>query len=67
MKRIKTIMLKKDFTCFQPLKDVVFIKLIKVKMPTIVGILTFMSMIISKLSSVEHEKVLELFSMKTHV
>ena len=32
--------------------------LINVKMPTIVGILTFMSMINFMLSSVEHEKVL---------
>ena len=32
--------------------------LINVKMPTIVGILTFMSMIYFMLSEVEHEKVL---------
>ena len=36
--------------------DVVFILLINVKMPTIVGILTFMSMINFVLSQVEHEK-----------
>ena len=42
---IKTKMLKnKDFPCFQ-LSDVVFTMLINVKMPTLVGILTFMSMI----------------------
>ena len=40
------------------LSDVVFIMLINVKMPTIVGILTFMSMINFMLSSVGHEKVL---------
>ena len=36
--------------------DVVFIMLINVKMPTIVGILTFMSRINFVLSRVEHEK-----------
>ena len=36
--------------------DVVFILLINVKMPTIIGILTFMSRININLSSVEHEK-----------
>ena len=36
--------------------DVVFIMLINVKMPTIVGILTFMSMINFMLNFVEHEK-----------
>ena len=42
---IKTKMLKiKDFLAFK-LWNVVFIMLINVKMPTIVGILTFMSMI----------------------
>ena len=40
---------------FNP-SDVVFILLINVKMPTIVGTLTFMSMINSVLSRVEHEK-----------
>ena len=41
---IKTKMLKnKIFSCFQTLTDDVFIMLINVKMPTIVGILTFMS------------------------
>ena len=39
------------------ISDVVFIMLINVKMPTIVGILTFMSMINFMLSSVEKEKV----------
>ena len=38
------------------LSDVVFIMLINVKMPTIVGILTFMSMIDFVLSWVEHKK-----------
>ena len=39
------------------LSDVVFIMLINVKIPTIVGILTFMSRINFVLSCVEHEKV----------
>ena len=38
------------------LSDAVFILLINVKMPTIVGILTFVSKIIFTLSRVEHEK-----------
>ena len=38
------------------LSDVLFITLINVKMPTIVGILTFMSRINFVLSRVEHEK-----------
>ena len=38
------------------LTDVAFIMLINVKMPTIVGILTFMSRINIVLSWVEHEK-----------
>ena len=38
------------------LSDVAFIMLINVKMPTIVGILTFMSMINFVLSRVEHRK-----------
>ena len=38
------------------LSDVVFIMLINVKMPTIVGILTFMSRINFMLSLVEHGK-----------
>ena len=38
------------------LSDVVFIMLINVKMPTVVGILAFMSRIIFVLSWVEHEK-----------
>ena len=38
------------------LSDVAFIMLINVKMPTIVGILTFMSRINFVLSGVEHEK-----------
>ena len=40
------------------LSDVVFIMLINAKMPTIVGILTFMSRINSVLGLVEHEKSL---------
>ena len=38
------------------LSDVVFIMLINVKMPTVVGILTFMSRINFMLSLVEYEK-----------
>ena len=38
------------------LSDVVFIMLINVKMPTIVGILTFMSRINFVLSRVEHKE-----------
>ena len=38
------------------LSDVVFIMLINVKMPTIVGILTFISRLNFVLSRVEHEK-----------
>ena len=45
----------KDFSCFK-LSDGVFILLINVKMPKIVGISTFMSRINFVLSSVEHEK-----------
>ena len=41
------------------LSDVVSILLINVKMPTVVAILTFISMINCMLSSVEHEKVLQ--------
>ena len=40
------------------LSDDVFIMIINVKMPTIVGILTFMSIMNCMLSSVEHEKSL---------
>ena len=43
------------------LSDVVFIMLINVKMPTIVGILTFMSRINFLLSWVEHGKVSNLW------
>ena len=39
------------------LSDIVFIMLINVKMPTIVGILTLISMINVDLSLIEHEKV----------
>ena len=53
---IKTNMLKmKTFLAFK-LSDVLFGMLINVKMPTLVGILTFMNMIIS--CSVENVKVL---------
>ena len=38
------------------LSDVLFIMLINVKMPTLVGILTYMSMINLVLISVEHKK-----------
>ena len=54
---IKTKMLKIKTLCFQ-IDNVVFIMLINIKMPTIVGILTFISMINFVLSSVEHEKSL---------
>ena len=47
----------KNFLAFK-LSDVVFITLINVKMPTFVGILTFMSVIHFMLSWVEHEKSL---------
>ena len=43
----------KDISCY-----VVFIMLMNVKMPTVVGILTFTSMINFMLSSVEQKKVL---------
>ena len=42
--------------------DAVFI-ILNVKMPTIVGILTFMSMINFMLSSVEHEKSFTTFGL----
>ena len=45
-----------DKNCFCFKSDVVFIMLINVKMPTIVGILTFISRINFMLSWVEHEK-----------
>ena len=45
----------KKFLAFS-LSDVVFVMLINVKMPTIVGILTFMNMTNFVLSWVEHEK-----------
>ena len=52
---INTKMLnQKAFLAFK-LSAVAFIMLINVKMPTIVGILTFMSRINFVLSSVEHE------------
>ena len=44
------------YLAFSP-SNVVFIMLINVKMPTIVGILTFISRINFVLSSAEHEKV----------
>ena len=52
---IKTIMLKNKYLAFKH-SDVVFIMLINIKMPTIVGILTFMGMMNFILSKVEHEK-----------
>ena len=54
---IKTKMLekKKIFLAYK-LSDVLFIKLINVKMLTIVDILTFISMINFMLRGVEHEK-----------
>ena len=53
---IKTKILKIMFYLASELSDVVFIMLINVKMPTIVGISTFMSTINFMLSLVEHEK-----------
>ena len=50
-----TIVKNKTFLAFKH-SDVVFIMLVNVKMPTVVGILTFMSMIKVMLSCVEHEK-----------
>ena len=52
---IKTKILTKKFLALS-LSDVVFILLINAKMPTIVGILTFMSRINFMLSLVEYEK-----------
>ena len=50
------MMKNKDLSNFALiLSDVVFIFLINIKMPTIVGILTFTSMIHGMLSRVEHE------------
>ena len=51
---LKTKMLKNIVLFFQ-FSDVVFIKLINVKIPTIVCILTFMRMINFMLKCVEHE------------
>ena len=53
---IKTNLLKNKLFFAFKLSDVVFIMLINVKMPTIVGILTFMSKINFMLSSFVHEK-----------
>ena len=50
-------MKNKDFHAIK-LADFVFILLINVKMPSIVWILTFISMINLMLSYVEHKKVL---------
>ena len=47
-----------NFLAFK-LSDVVFIMLINVKMPTIVGILTFMSSIFSCLAELSMNKVLQ--------
>ena len=56
---IKTkIPTNEDVSSLKSLSDVVFIMLINVKMPTIVGILSFMSRINFMLSSVEYEKSL---------
>ena len=55
---IKTkIPTNEEVSCFKPLRGW-FIMLLNVKMPTIVGILTFMSKIYFVLSWVEHEKKL---------
>ena len=55
---IKTKLLKIKLFLVTNSQIVVFIMLINVKMPTIVDILTFMSMINFMLKSVEYEKVL---------
>ena len=54
-----SLLIKGENTIFLALNfsDVVFILLINVKMPTIVGILTFINRINFMLSSVENEKV----------
>ena len=52
---IKSKMLKNDTFLAFKLSDVVFIMFINVKMPTVVGILTSMSMIIFILSWVNQE------------
>ena len=55
---IKTYMLKmKDFSCFQTPMYCIFM-LINVKMPTIVDILAFMSMMNFMLSCVEPKKII---------
>ena len=51
------LLYNKDFSCFQ-LSDGVFIMLINVKMPTIVNILTFMSMIKFRSAELSMKKVL---------
>ena len=53
-------MLKIKISCFK-VSDVVFILLINVKIPKSVGILSFMSMINIRLSSVGHEKSFIIF------
>ena len=53
---IKTKIPKNEEVSCLSLSDVVLILLIKFKMPTPVGVLTFMSMINFVLSRVEHEK-----------
>ena len=53
------------FLTFKP-SSVVFTMLINFKMPTIVGILTFMSMMNSMLSWVEHENVYNLRASSLH-
>ena len=59
MLKIKIYLKNKDFSAFK-LPDVVFVLLTNVKMPTIVGILTFISRINFMLSEVEHEKSSEI-------
>ena len=57
---IKTKMLKnRDFsrTCLKTLIYVKYVLLVNVEIPTLVGILTFMSKINVMLSRAEHEKV----------
>ena len=54
--RFQSLVKNKNTILAFKLSDVVFIMLINVKMPTIIGILTFMSVINFRHSLVEHEK-----------
>ena len=58
--KTKLMMLKIKLFLALKLLDLIFIMLINVKMPTSVGILTFMSWIDSMLRLVENEKIYNL-------